>query len=43
MQINHENGNTLWQEAIHLEMAEVWIAFQTQNDDESIPPTCQQI
>jgi hypothetical protein len=24
-------------------MAEVWIAFQTQNDDESIPPTCQQI
>jgi hypothetical protein len=43
MQIDCENGYTLWQDAIHLEMAKVWIAFWTLNDDESIPPTYQQI
>jgi hypothetical protein len=43
MQIDCENGNTLWQDAIHLEMVKVWITFQICNDDESIPPTYQQI
>ncbi len=27
VQIDHENSNTHWQEAICLEMAKVWIAF----------------
>ena len=43
MQIDRENGNTLWQDAIYLEMVKVWITFQILNDDESIPPTYQQI
>jgi hypothetical protein len=43
MQIDRENGNTLWQDAIHLEMVKVWITFQICNDDESIPPTYLQI
>ncbi len=36
-------ANTLWQDAIHLEMAKVQITFQILNDNESIPPTYQQI
>jgi hypothetical protein len=37
------NGNMLWQEAICLEMAKDQIAFQTLNENESNPPTYQQI
>jgi hypothetical protein len=43
VRIDHENGNTIWQDAIHLEMVKVWIAFQNLNDNESIPPRYQQI
>jgi hypothetical protein len=43
VQIDHQNSNTLWQEAIHLEMAKVWIAFRILNDNEYILPTYQQI
>jgi hypothetical protein len=43
VQINNENSNTLWQDAICLEMVKVWITFQILSDDESIPPTYQQI
>jgi hypothetical protein len=27
VQIDHQNGNILWQEAICLEIVKVWIAF----------------
>jgi hypothetical protein len=32
VQIDRENGNTHWQDALCLEMAKVWIAFQIIND-----------
>jgi hypothetical protein len=41
--LDHENGNTLWQDAIRHEMSKVRIAFQTLNDDEAIPLTYQEI
>jgi hypothetical protein len=41
--IDQENGNTLWQDAIHQEMSKVRIAFQVLYDDEVIPLTYQEI
>ncbi len=41
--IDQENGNTLWQDAIHQEMSKVRVAFQVLDDDEVIPPTYQEI
>jgi hypothetical protein len=41
--IDQENGNTLWQDAIHQEMSKVRIAFQVLDDDEVIPLTYQEI
>jgi hypothetical protein len=34
---------SFWQITICLELAKVWMAFEILNDDESIPPTYQQI
>jgi hypothetical protein len=39
MQIDHENSNNFWQDAICLEMAKVPMAFQILNDNESIKYT----
>ena len=41
--IGKENGNTLWQDAICKEMLKVRIAFKTLGDDESPPPTFQEM
>ena len=38
LEIDHENGNTLWQDAIAKEMEAVWVAFKVQNDGEEPPP-----
>jgi hypothetical protein len=43
IRIDKENGNTLWQDAIQKEMSTVRIAFKILNDDESAPPTFQEI
>ncbi len=42
-QIDRENSNIPWQDAIHSEMAKVLIAFDTVNEDESILPSYQKI
>jgi len=43
VRIDNENGNTLWQDAVRQEMSKVRIAFKILDDDETIPPTYQQI
>ena len=43
VRIDRENGNTLWQDAIRKEMAKVRIAFKLLGDDESPPPTFQEM
>jgi len=40
-EIDRENGNTLWQDAIALEMEAVRVAFKLLNDDEAVPPGYQ--
>ena len=42
--IDRENGNTLWQDAVHKEMSKVSrVAFEVMDDDEVPPPTFQEI
>lgn len=43
MQLDKENGNSVWQDAIRKERAKVRVAFQTLGDGESPPPTFQEI
>jgi Reverse transcriptase (RNA-dependent DNA polymerase) len=43
VRIDKQNGNTLWQDAIRKEMTKVRIAFQALGDEESVPPTFQEI
>ena len=38
LEIDHENGNTLWQDAIAKEMEAVWVAFKVLNDGKELPP-----
>jgi hypothetical protein len=41
--LDQENGNTLWQDAIHQEMFKVCIAFWTLDDNKAIPLIYQEI
>jgi hypothetical protein len=41
--LDKENDNTIWQDAVRKEMKNVRIAFQILNDDDTIPPTYQEI
>ena len=43
IEIDRENGNTLWQDAIKKEMSIVRRAFRVLGDDEEIPPAYQEI
>ena len=43
VEIDRENGNTLWQDAIKKEMDAVKVAFRVLDPDEEIPPAYQQI
>jgi hypothetical protein len=43
IEIDRENGNMLWQDAIKKEMAAVGVAFRILRDEEKIPPGYQQI
>ena len=43
VRIDKANGNTLWQDAIRKEMAKVRVAFKTLGDNETPPPTFQEI
>ena len=43
LRIDHENGNTLWQDAIRKEMGKVKVAFQILEDGTLAPPTFQEI
>jgi Reverse transcriptase (RNA-dependent DNA polymerase) len=43
VRIDAENGNTLWQDAVRKEMSKVRVAFQVMGDDDSPPPTYQEI
>ena len=38
MRIDKENGNTLWMEALALEVGELWVALQLVPDGEPLPP-----
>jgi hypothetical protein len=38
MRIDKENGNTLWMEALALEVGELWVALQLVPDNEPLPP-----
>ena len=38
LEIDHENGNALWRDAIAKEMEAVWVAFKVLNDGEEPPP-----
>jgi hypothetical protein len=40
---DHENGNTLWMDAVRKEMKEVQVAFRLLNDGEAIPPGYQEM
>ena len=37
-ELDRENGNTLWQDAIELEMEAVMVAFKILNDGDAVPP-----
>ena len=41
LEIDHENRNSLWQDAIALEMEAVCVAFKVMNDGEEPPPGYQ--
>ena len=41
VEIDHENGNSLWQDAIALEMEAVHVAFKVMNEGEEPPPAYQ--
>jgi hypothetical protein len=43
VRLDAENGNTLWQDAVRKEMSKVRVAFQVLDDDETPPPTFQEI
>jgi hypothetical protein len=43
VRLDNENGNTLWQDAVRKEMSKVRIAFHVLDDDDSPPPTFQEI
>ncbi len=43
VRIDKENGNTLWHDAIRMEMAKVMVAFKILSKDESPPPTFQEM
>ena len=43
VRIDKANGNTLWQDAIRKEMAKVRVAFKLLGDNESPPPTFQEM
>ena len=43
IQLDKENGNTLWQEAIAKEMDAVGIAFRILEEDSTIPPGYSEI
>ena len=40
-ELDRQNGNTYWQDAIELEMTKVRVAFKVVDDDEVIPPGYQ--
>ena len=40
-EIDHENGNPLWQDAIVLEMEAVCVAIKVMNEGEEPPPRYQ--
>ena len=43
VELDRDNGNTLWQDAISKEMAAVRVAFAVLDDDTKIPPGYQEI
>ena len=43
VRLDTQNGNTLWQDAVRKEMSKVRVAFQVLDDDDSPPPTFQEI
>lgn len=43
VEIDKENGNTLWQEAVRKEMSNVQIAFKILDNGEVVPPSFQEI
>ena len=43
VRLDQQNGNTLWQDAVRLEMKKARVAFRVLDDEEAIPPTYQEI